>query len=717
MIKNVIKRNGSKVEYDKVKIERVIGLSLGETSESINFTKYDEMIDEIDSKVVDGMTVEDVQDIVQRAMMKFELYETAEGFIKYRNERTEKRNAKWVLNDLQNDILTQKYMDGDETFEEWLSRISNGNEDIKKLIRQKKFLFGGRILANRGLHNKGQKITYSNCYVLSPPEDNLESIFETAGKLARTFSYGGGVGIDIGKLRPRGATVNNSAKETTGAVSFMDLYSMTTGLIGQKNRRGALMISIPVNHPDIEEFIGVKNDLERITKANISIRITDDFMEAVKDKVNFTLEYIVQDTGEKIQKIVDAYKLFHTFAKSNWKMAEPGALFWSTITSNHLMSEDITFEYAGVNPCAEEPLPEGGSCLLGSINLAEFVVHPFTNQAYFNKVKFAETVKIATIGLNEVLDEGLPLHPLEEQKISVGDLRQIGLGVMGIADMLIKLGITYGSEESLEISDSISRVMLNSALQQSSLLAKEYGSFDRYKEENILASPFLLRNADADTLQMIKENGLRNSQVLTIAPTGSISTMLGVSGGIEPIFMVSYTRKTETLNDGEDSFYKVFTPIAHEYMERMNLTKESQLPKELFVTSMELDYLDRIKMQSIWQGAIDASISSTVNLKNNATIEDVIDLYIKAWEYGLKGITIYRDGCERAGILGNHSGSDTSDIDMSSITAEKMKELLDKKVIEELAHDPNKCPLCQGGMINSGGCSECLDCGYSPCGV
>lgn len=714
MTQFIKKRDGREVKYDRLKIERVVGLALGETDETIGYpNEHDSMIDLIESKIVDGMGVEEIQTIIQRAMMKFELFETAEAFILYRKKHNENRNKKWEMTDLQKDILTQKYMNN-ENFEEWLERVSGGNQDVKKLIRQKKFLYGGRILANRGLNKDGKKITLSNCYVLSPPKDNLESIFETAGRLARTFSYGGGVGIDIGKLRPRGATVNNSAKETTGAVSFMDLYSMVTGLIGQNNRRGALMISIPVDHPDIEEFINIKNDLNKVTKANISIRITDEFMEAVKSKSDFKLSFLVEDTGEEIVKIVNAYDLFYKFAKSNWNMAEPGILMWNTISNYNLMSEDPEFEYAGTNPCAEEPLPEGGSCLLGSLNLSEFVKKPFADNAYFDFEDFKKAVSIATIGLNEVLDEGLPLHPLEEQRQSVNELRQIGLGVMGIADMLIKLNIRYGSQESFDISDRIGNAMVNSALQQSALLAKEYGTFEKYNETYVTNSDFFKTVADTNTIDLVSKYGLRNSQVLTIAPTGSISTMIGVSGGIEPIFMVSYTRKTETLNDGEDTYYKVFTPIAHQYMEVKDIGREEQLPKDLFVVSQELDYLDRVKMQSTWQKYIDASISSTVNLPKETTVEQVIDLYIKAWEYGLKGITIFRDGCERAGILGNHK---TEVKNIESMSAEQLKELLDKQILKELQEDPTKCPICGGQMINAGGCSECLDCGYSPCAV
>ena len=203
---------------------------------------------------------------------------------------------------MQKDIWNKKYRNNNETLEEFFNRISDNNEDIRELILNKKFLPAGRILANRGLYKTGKKITYSNCYVLSPPDDNIESIFGTASKLARTYSYGGGVGIDISNLAPRGAKINNAAKETTGSVSFMDLYSIVTGLIGQEGRRGALMISLDCSHPDIEEFIDIKNDLNKVTKANISIRITDEFMKAVKNNEEYELSFIREQTGEVIKR-------------------------------------------------------------------------------------------------------------------------------------------------------------------------------------------------------------------------------------------------------------------------------------------------------------------------------------------------------------------------------------------------------------------------------
>lgn len=552
-------------------------------------------------------------------------------------------------NQLGIDIWNRKYRNGEETFDEWLDRVSAGDEQVKELIRTKKFLFGGRILANRGLAKEGRKISYSNCYVVSKPKDDLESIFDTATKLARTYSYGGGCGVDISNLSPKGARIHNAAKETSGAVSFMDLYSLVTELIGQNGRRGALMISIDCKHPDVLDFIKIKTDLNKVTKANISVRISKEFMEAVKAGTEFALEFTREATGEKITRIVDAKEMFRLIAKTNWDYAEPGALFWDRIESWNLLANTKEFEFAGTNPCAEEPLPAGGACLLCSINLSEFVKDPFTAKPVFDMDAFKSTVKISTRALNDVLDEGLPLHPLQEQRDSVANWRQAGVGIMGLADCLIKMGIRYGSKQALNFCHMVGDAMINSAIQESARLAKEYGSYPKFSFEEVTTTPFFVANCSDDTLRMVKKYGLRNSQLLTIAPTGTLSTMLGISGGIEPIYANYYTRKTESLY-GEDKYYKVYTPIVKQYMEARKIKDDEDLPK-YFVTAMTLNYKERIDMQAAWQKHIDASISSTVNVPHEFTVEDTEQLYMYAYDQGLKGITIFRDGCARLGIL------------------------------------------------------------------
>lgn len=271
-----------------------------------------------------------------------------------------------------------------------------------------------------------------------------------------------------------------------------------------------------------------------------------------------------------------------------------------------------------------------------------------TKDKKFDYRSFRDTVSIAVEALNEVLDEGLALHPLQEQRDSVHDWRQIGLGIMGLADMLIEMGIRYGSQEAISICDKIGYYMAIEAIYTSSSLARCKNPYPKYNKK-IISSLFYNENSDFGTKNMVKEFGLRNSQLLTIAPTGSLSSMLGISGGIEPIYANYYTRKTESLH-GHDEYYKVYTPIVEQYMKEHNLKDDSELP-DYFVTAQALNYKERIDMQSIWQKHIDASISSTVNVPNSFTVEQVEDLYMYAWEKGLKGVTIFRDGCKRAGIL------------------------------------------------------------------
>lgn len=254
-------------------------------------------------------------------------------------------------NQLGLDIWHRKYQRNGETFLEWVKRVSGGNKDVARLIREKKFLFGGRILSNRGVDDKEERTTLSNCYVINPPEDSIESIYETCSKLARTYSYGGGCGIDISKLSPSGARVRNQAKNTSGAVSFMDTFSQVTEQIGQNGRRGALMISIDCTHPDLEKFITVKSDLNKVTSANISVRVTDEFMEAVKNDSDWELSFTRPETGEVTKKVVNAKEIYRLLCENNWDYAEPGILFWDNITRNNMLNTNKEFEYAGVNPC------------------------------------------------------------------------------------------------------------------------------------------------------------------------------------------------------------------------------------------------------------------------------------------------------------------------------------------------------------------------------
>lgn len=403
------------------------------------------------------------------------------------------------------------------------------------------------------------------------------------------------------------------------------------------------MISLDCHHPDFLDFIDAKTSPDAVTKANISVRVTDDFMEAVINDKDWIMSFTRPETNETITKTARAREIFEKLCKNNWDWGEPGILFWDTISNYNLLEFDDTFEYAGVNPCAEEPLPAGGSCLLSSINLSAFV-----KDKEFDFDDFSETVANGVIYLNEVLEEGLSLHPLEEQRQSVAEWRQIGLGIMGLADMLIKMELPYDSEQARHLCEEIGLVMADQALYTSAFLAGHTGSYNNYKS-CVQKSEFLKNNTCESTREVIEAYGLRNSQLLTIAPTGTISTMLGISGGIEPIFANSYTRKTESLH-GHDEYYKVYTPIVKEYMDEHGIKDETELPN-WFCTSSTISPLNRVLMQGVWQKHIDASISSTVNLPEEATIEDVEEIYLNAWKEGLKGITVFRNGCKRLGVL------------------------------------------------------------------
>lgn len=540
----------------------------------------------------------------------------------------------WLTTELGQDIWKRKYQHNDETLDEWITRVSNGNKDVEKLIKEKKFLFGGRILASRGITDR--KVTYSNCYVLAPVEDNIEDIYETAKKLARTFSYGGGCGVDISKLRPKGSPVNNAAKTTTGAVSFMETFCNVSRTIGQEGRRGALMISMDVNHDEIKDFINAKNANAKLEECNISVRADSAFMTKV------------------IEGDAAATELMHTLARNNWNWGEPGMLFWDNINSHTMLSEYIKngeFEFAGVNPCAEETLPAGGSCLLGALNLSEFVNDPFGKKPAFNLPEFRKAVNIAVDALNAVLDEGLELHPLQIQRDSVRDWRQIGLGIMGFADTLVKMRIPYGSKRCMNLINVIGKELVNTGLQQSAILAGNKGAFVKYNKDYILNSNFIKRGCITEkTKDLIKLYGLRNSQLFTIAPTGSIGTMLGISTGVEPIYDVNgYTRTTKSLQD-EETTYTEYPVIIQQAILVDDINMTTDRPTYI-VGAKDLDYMERVATQATWQKWIDASISSTVNLPIDATVDDIFKIYVAAHELGCKGVTVFRDGCKRLGIL------------------------------------------------------------------
>ena len=569
------------------------------------------------------------------------------------------------------DIWEKKYRHNNESFDEWLDRVSTFSDDnqlpylpsvdaidykflskeIRRMILEKKFLFGGRILANRGLSGN---YSLSNCYCLEV-KDSIQDIYEVAKNTALTYKAGGGVGIDISNLAPAGAKVNNPAKTSSGAVSFIELFTTTTSLIGINGRRSALMVSMACDHPDIGEFINLKTDVDKATTANLSVRVSDEFMKvASKDKINdWNCMFYRMETDELISRHYNAKELFRKLCDANYDYGEPGILFWDRIKSFSIVSDYPNFKFAGVNPCGETALPDGGACLLGSMNLSAYV-----KGGKFDIDAFARDVPTAILALNIVQIEGENHHPLAKQKETARNWRQIGLGIMGLGDMLIKTNMVYGSYESITLCDEIAEVMAKSAIHESVVLGHKLGSFEKFDEENTNKSEFIRNHTNK------RITALRNAQLLSIAPTGSISTMLGVSGGIEPLYALEYTRTTKSLQ-GRDEEYVVCPEVV------LNARKEGRTG--CLVCAKDIPYENRIKMQAVWQKHVDASISSTINLPEDFDREKIWDIYFSAWEAGLKGITVFRDGCKRAGILNTKKDAPTQVVDV------KAEELVGKK--------------------------------------
>lgn len=581
---------------------------------------------------------------------------------------------KWLDDDYIMDTWNKKYRNvtqvdketvNSETLQQWFNRVCNGDEELIQRMEDMKFLFGGRILANRGLVTKDHKVTLSNCYVLPPVEDNIHSIMKTAEELAVIFSRGGGVGIDISKLRYKGAPVRNSAETTTGACSFMQLYDVVTSIIGQKGRRGALIITMDCDHPDIHDFIDIKKDLNMINNANISVKVTNKFMKYAVEKPGESYavrcKIIDENTGAVWhERVIDVTpsEILHHLAENNWLNAEPGIIFKDAIEDYNFIEKNPCINITGVNPCGELPLPNYGSCNLGNINLSAYVKNPFTANAEFDFVELTQDVPIYVTALNDVLLEGKDYHPIQEQRDAITKFRQIGLGVTGLADMLIKMRILYGSEDACELIAKVYSCIINQAVIASVDYAvkNETGSYVGFNVDDFCNCKFAKNTLTKETKEYVKEYGVVfNSQFLTIPPTGSVSIVLGnCSSGVEPNFDWQYNRKIESIYD-EPRKVLVTAGIIKEYAEHLGMSVDKVLEVGLpdyFVTATEgVTYKGRVNVQSACQDYIDGAISGTVNLPNDATVEQIEDLYKRAWERGLKGITVYRVGSEREGIL------------------------------------------------------------------
>lgn len=541
----------------------------------------------------------------------------------------------------------------------------------------------------------------SACFVL-PLEDNLESIFKSMEQTATIARTGGGVGIPLSNLRPRGSKIRSTGGITSGPISFLQLFNQVANVINEgSSRRVALMAVMNVHHPDIMDFIFAKGTEEEITNFNISVGVTDEFMKAAKANKEYELKIL--KTGEVIKKI-SARRVLDMITFQAWKTADPGMVFLDRMNEaspvNHLGEIQTT------NPCGEQPLLPYESCNLGSINLNKCLKKSAKNKLEVNWDKLAKLVRLAVRFLDNVID--VCKYPIEEIDIMTRKTRKIGLGVMGFADMLIQLGVVYASNEGLKIGQKLSRFIHDAAVSESMALGRERGSFPAFKNSQWEKQGF---------------KNMRNSTVNTVAPTGTISIIANCSSGIEPLFALSYVRKNILdLNNTElIETNSLFEKIARKrkFFSKEMIRQISEIGgidglqgvpkdvKQLFKVSHEIDWEWHVKMQAAWQKHIDAAVSKTINMAAAATPDDVREAYEMAYELGCKGITVYRDGSKMRQVL-NAGISKTFN---QQIVDDKRKWVGNGHREEEL------CPECGGELTFKEGCATCLACGYSRCSI
>jgi len=549
-------------------------------------------------------------------------------------------------NDLAADVLRSKYLSHSEKgpMHMW-DRIARALASVEKdqeywynrfleLLFDFRFVPGGRVMHGAGRVDARRRPTLSNCYVIPIEEDSLEGIYRCITESAMVYRTGGGVGTDLSVLRPEGAAVNATIDHSPGATAFMNLFSESTNTVSQAGRRGALMLTMRVDHPDIERFITIKNDPRRIKvqHANISVLITHEFMHAVTNDLEFELRW----NGKAYRK-VKAKELWFKIIKNAHASAEPGIIFWDTMKDYH--NVEYANPLSSTNPCGEQPLAAYTACNLGNINLGKFV----DDKGKFDYEELAEVTRVATRFMDNIIDYNMENHALEKIRKAVASDRRIGLGITGLADALVMMKIKYDTQEALDETEKMMRTIRDESYKTSVELAREKGPFPLFAWEGYSRSKFV-QSLPADIQESIRAHGIRNSTVITMPPVGTGSIVAQTSSGIEPIFCTSYRRKVKN-HDGETySEYKVYHPLI-----KQMFGSDEDLPPYV-VTAHQIDPYFRVKMQGVIQKYVDSSISSTVNLAENVSVETVADIYMTAYKSGLKGITVYREG-SREGIL------------------------------------------------------------------
>ena len=498
-----------------------------------------------------------------------------------------------------------------------------------------KYLPAGRITAGAGT---GRKVTLFNCFVMGTVPDSMGGIFDMLKEAALTMQQGGGIGYDFSTIRPRGADVKGVAADASGPLSFMDVWdAMCRTIMSAGSRRGAMMATMRCDHPDIESFIEAKSDPARLRMFNLSVLVTDAFMEAVKAGGSWDLQF-----DGKVYHTVEARDLWNKIMRSTYDFAEPGVIFIDRINAANNLSYCETI--AATNPCGEQPLPPYGACLLGSINLAKLVVNPFGSDAALDEGALNDLVATAVRMMDNVVDASN--FPLEQQAQEAQAKRRIGLGVTGLADALLMVGQRYGSDEAAATAENWLKAIARAAYLASVELAKEKGAFPLFDAEKYLASG-TMQAMDEDVRAAIAAHGIRNALLTSIAPTGTISLYAGnVSSGIEPVFAYSYTRKV-LQKDGSRTEEEVVDYAVQMWRDRFG---DAPLP-DYFVNAQTLAPLDHVKMQAAAQKWVDSSISKTINCPEDISFDDFKDVYMTAYETGCKGCTTYRPNDVTGSVL------------------------------------------------------------------
>ena len=555
-----------------------------------------------------------------------------------------------------------------------------------------------------GIGNNFQVASLSNCFVIGHknPADSYGGIFRMDEEQVQLMKRRGGVGHDLSHIRPAGSPVLNSALTSTGIVPFMERYSNSTREVAQDGRRGALMLSLSIKHPDAENFIDAKLDTNKVTGANVSIKIDDEFMRAAIDGRSYTQQFPINSDKPKYVKHIDARKLWGKIIHNAWKSAEPGVLFWDTIIRESVPDcyADQGFTTVSTNPCGEIPLCPYDSCRLLAINLYSYVENPFTKEASFNFDLFKEHIHKAMHLMDDIIDLELEKvdqiikkiesdpEDLEVRQVEINlwkkiqDMalkgRRTGLGITAEGDMLAALGLRYGSEKALKFTVEVHKTLAVEAYRASVMMARDRGAFQVFDAEKEKENPMIkrLREADASLYEDMLKYGRRNIAMLTIAPTGTTSLMSQTTSGIEPVFRPVYKRRRKinpsdhnvvaTFIDDQGNAFEEYNVYHHKFVDwltingydttRLQTISDEELDKWVAAspynraTANDIDWVAKVRMQGAIQKWVDHSISVTVNLPNNVSEELVADVYRTAWECGCKGVTVYRDGC-RAGVL------------------------------------------------------------------